>query len=486
MSANLEATTATTPTDDLSAHSFRMLINGSLVDAAETFDVINPATEEILAASPVASVEQLNEAVRAAKQAFPAWTGLPVAERGALLEALAEAIEERADEFARLVTLEQGKPLAASRGDVDAAIAFTRAFAALRPGPEVVRDDDQARIEIHHKPLGVVLAILPWNFPFFQGMYKLAPALLTGNTLVIKPSPTTPLNAMLLGELLVDLFPAGVVNIIGDGGSAGPVLTGHPDVAKISFTGSTAVGKAVLASAASTLKRVTLELGGNDPAIVLDDAEVRKTAAELFKWAFANSGQVCINIKRIYAHSSIYDELCDEIARLAKAAKIGPGLEPDTDFGPLQNAKQFQAAKGYLQLAKEQGTIIAGGNVLDRPGYFVEPTVVRDIGEDSPLVTQETFAPIRSIMSYDDLEDAIARANNSAYGLGASVWGADIERAAAVADRLECGTSWVNQHFALQPDVPFGGRKQSGLGVEFGTEGVNEFTDVHVLNIAKN
>ena len=230
---------------------------------------------------------------------------------------------------------------------------------------------------------------------------------------------------------------------------------------------------------------MTLELGGNDAAIVLDDVDVPAVAQELFKWAFFNCGQVCINIKRIYAPAAMYDELCDEIARLAKAAKVGDGTDPDTQIGPIQNAKQYDAVRGYLERAREDGTIIAGGNVIDRPGFFVEPTVVRDISDQSPLARQETFGPIRSILKYETVDDAIERANATSYGLGNSVWSNDLGRAMKVADRLESGTTWINQHFAIQPDVPFGGRKQSGIGVEFGTDGINEFTAVHVINMAK-
>lgn len=466
-------------------HVWRLLIGGKLVDGNGSADVLDPATENVLATSPVADEAQVDEAVRAAMSAFPAWRDLSFGERGAYLSRVADAIDNKADEFATVVTLEQGKTLAASRGDVDAAIAFTRHFAAIRPEPEVVRDDDEARIEIHRRPLGVVAAILPWNFPFFQGVYKLAPALIMGNTLVMKPAPTTPLNALLLGELLQPILPPGVFNVIGDGGEVGQMLTRHPDVAKVSFTGSTATGKSVMASSAENLKRVTLELGGNDPAIVLDDVDVPAVAKELFNWAFFNCGQVCINIKRIYAPASIYDELCTEIAQLARSAKVGPGMEADTEIGPIQNSRQYETVKKYLDIAERDGEVIAGGNVIGRPGFFVEPTVVRNIDESSPLINEETFGPIRSILRYEDLDDAIKRANASSYGLGSSVWSGDVDRAAEVAAKLESGTTWVNQHFAISPDVPFGGRKQSGLGVEFGTEGLNEFADVHVINIAK-
>ncbi|MGH2937199.1 MAG: aldehyde dehydrogenase family protein [Solirubrobacterales bacterium] len=469
----------------MSERPWRMLIGGELVDGADHQEVLNPATEEILATAPVADEAQLDQAVRAAVDAFPAWRDLSFEERGAYLERIADAIEERAEEITLVVTLEQGKTLEASRADVESSVTWTRHFAGLRPEPQIVRDDDEARIEVHHKPLGVVGAILPWNFPFFQAVYKLAPALMIGNTVVMKPAPTTPLNTMLLGELLQPILPAGVVNVVGDEGGLGAALTAHPDIAKISFTGSTATGKRVMASSADSLKRLTLELGGNDAAIVLDDVDVPAAARDLFQWAFLNSGQVCINVKRIFAGDGIYDEFCEEFAKLGREAKVGPGSDPDTVIGPIQNARQFERVKGYLEIAKRDGNVIAGGDVVDGPGFFVEPTVVRDIDDDSELVNQETFGPIRSILKFDDVEDAVARANASSYGLGGSVWSGDVDRATEIAGRLDSGTVWVNQHFALSPDVPFGGRKESGMGVEWGVEGMNEFTDVQVVNISK-
>ncbi|MBB6375646.1 aldehyde dehydrogenase (NAD+) [Pseudonocardia eucalypti] len=466
------------------AEQYRQLIGGSLEPGADSQDVIDPATGRAFATAPVADADQVDRGVAAARQAFPGWSAKSYDERGAILTRIADLVEENAELIARTVTREQGKSLADSLGDVGAAISYTRYFADWRPDPEVVRDDDEAFVEILRRPLGVVAAIIPWNFPFFQMMYKLGPALITGNTVVVKPAPTTPLNALLLGQLLADVVPAGVVNVVGDAGAVGPLLTAHPDVAKVSFTGSTATGRRVMASAAGTLKRITLELGGNDPGIVLADADVAKTAEGVFTWAFANSGQVCINIKRIFVHSSIYEEFCAELARLADAVVIGPGLGEGARMGPIQNARQFELVRDALELAHDTGTVIAGGTVVEGDGYFVRPTVVRDISEDSSLTAEETFGPIRSVFSYDDIDDVIERANATPYGLGASVWGS-AAAATDIARRLETGTTWVNQHFALSPDVPFGGRKQSGLGSEFGLDGIHAFTDVHVVNVNK-
>jgi acyl-CoA reductase-like NAD-dependent aldehyde dehydrogenase len=470
---------------DLHDRTFKQLIDGQLLDGAFSQPVIDPATGEAFATSPVANETQANQAVLAAARAYVDWQKTTHEERTQVLEQIAVRIEGRRSEIAQIITLENGKPIAAAQGDVDAAVTWLRYFNSLRLDPEVLREDDESRIEVHRKPLGVVLAIVPWNFPFFQTIYKLAPALLAGNTIVIKPAPTTPLNAMLVAEIVHDLVPAGVVNIVGDGGDIGPFLSAHEAVAKVSFTGSIAAGRKVMASGADTLKRVVLELGGNDAAVVLDDADIPTVALGIFQNAFWNTGQVCINIKRIFVHDSQYDDFCAELARLAEGAKVGPGLNPDNEFGPMQNARQLQAAKDALDMAARDGKIIAGGNVIEGPGYFVELTVVRDIDETSSLVAEETFAPVRGVMRYDDLDEVVERANRTDYGLGNSVWGSDVERAAAVARRLESGTVWVNTHCAVAPDVPFGGRKQSGLGVEFGIDGLLEFTDSSVIHIAK-
>lgn len=462
--------------------TFLQLIGGELVPGASEQDVIDPATGRAFARTPVADTAQVDRAVAVAREAFPGWAGLSYDDRAAALDRIIEAVEANAELFARLVTREQGKALAESRSDVEFALNWLRFFSAWRPEREILRDDDEAYVEITRKPLGVVAAIIPWNFPLFQIAYKIGPALITGNTLVVKPSPTTPLSSHVLGRLIAEIVPPGVVNIVGDGDEVGPQLTAHPDVAKVSFTGSTATGRAVMASAADTIKRVTLELGGNDAAIVLPSADVAEAARGIFTWAFANAGQVCISVKRIFVHSSAYDEFCAEIARLADAVVVGPGLADGVEMGPIQNARQYDTVLNALKLAHEHGTVIAGGDVVGSEGYFARPTLVRDIGEDNRLVAEETFGPIRSIFSFDEIDDVVARANATSYGLGSSVWG-DVDEALEVARRLESGTTWVNQHFALAPDTPFGGRKQSGLGSEFGRDGVLAFTDVHVLNV---
>lgn len=464
---------------------YRMLINGQLVGADVNIDVINPATEQTVASCPRASEEQLNQAVAAAKAAGIAWAATPMEDRRAGLLKLADALHARAEEFARLLTQEQGKPLAEATAEVAFTEDFIRYFAGLDLPMKVIEDNDGRRVELHRKPLGVVAAIIPWNFPIFIIAFKLPMALLAGNTIVMKPAPTTPLTALKFGELCAEIFPAGVVNIIADNNELGSLLTRHPDIAKVSFTGSTETGKKVMASAAASIKRVTLELGGNDAGIVLDDADPKTVAPGVFAGAFTNAGQVCIALKRLYVHESIYDAVCDELATLANEAVVDDGLKQGAQIGPLQNKMQYEKVKGFLADASKDGRIIAGGEIPDRPGFFVRPTIVGDIKDGSRLVDEEQFGPILPVIKYKDPEDALARANASPYGLGASVWSSDVERAYELAARLEAGTVWINKHFEVGPSIPFGGAKMSGLGVEFAEEGLAEFTQIRVINIAR-
>lgn len=462
----------------------KMLINGALVDGAATLDVINPATGRAFATIARADAAQVEQAVAAAKAAAPAWAALSYAARGAMLAQLADAIEAHKDEIAHLLTSEQGKPLKQAQGEVMGGIFQLRHFAAQRSEPTVLRETESVRILEHRTPLGVVAAITPWNYPFLMVTQKIGPALITGNTVVLKPAPTTPLCALKLAELARDIFPAGVLNTIIDNNDLGGMLSGHPDVAKVGFTGSTATGRKVLAAGADSLKRITLELGGNDAAIVLDDMDPKEIAPRLFNGAMVNAGQVCLAIKRVYAPASIYDELCTELARLAEAATVDDGANQGAEIGPVQNQMQFDKLLGFLADAEANGTVIAGGKPLDRDGYFIAPTIVRDIPDDARLVREEQFGPVLPVLRYDDVDEVIARANDSEYGLGGTVWGKDLDRAVAVAMKIDSGTVWVNKHLDLPFDVPFGGAKQSGIGREGGDEGLAAYTQRHVVNIA--
>jgi acyl-CoA reductase-like NAD-dependent aldehyde dehydrogenase len=465
--------------------NYSLLIDGRLVAGAHTMPVINPATEEVLVQCPRASVEQLNQAVAAAKAAFPGWAATPIGERRKVIVQMAEAIEKNANELARILTQEQGKPIGDATGETMAMAGFFRYFASLDLPMRVIEDSAGRKVEAHRRPLGVVGAIIPWNFPLMILAFKLPPALLAGNTLVVKPAPTTPLASLKFAELVAGILPPGVLNFVTDANDLGDVLTHHPDVRKISFTGSTATGRKVMASAAETLKRITLELGGNDAGVVLDDAKPKTVAKGIFDGAFMNSGQVCLAIKRLFVHESIYDEMCDELARLCEAAIVDDGLKQGTNLGPLQNKMQYEKVKAFLDDARAHGKIVAGGEVMDRPGYFIRPTIVRDIAEGSRLVDEEQFGPVLPILKYADTDEAIRRANNTSYGLGASVWSSNLERAHDVASKLEAGTVWINKHLDMAPHIPFGGAKTSGLGVEFAEEGLAEFTQLQVINMAR-
>lgn len=464
---------------------YKLLIGGNLVDGDQTMDVINPATEEVLAKCPRASEAQLNEAVAAAKKAFPAWAATPIEERRAKLNEIAEAVKANTDELARLLTAEQGKPLDQAAWEIGGTEGFCRYFASLDLPMNVLEETDERRVEEHRKPLGVVGAITPWNFPLLIVAFKLPPALLAGNTIVLKPAPTTPLATLKLGEIIKDILPPGVVNIITDQNDLGAVLSRHPDVAKISFTGSTDTGKKVMASAAETLKRLTLELGGNDAGIVLDDVDVKKVAPAIFGGAFNNAGQVCLALKRLYVHESIYDSLCDELAGIANNMVVDEGTKQGAQMGPLQNKMQYEKVKGFLEDARRHGKIIAGGEAMDRPGYFIRPTIVRDISDGTKMVDEEQFGPVLPVIKFSDDDDALNRANASPWGLGGSVWSSNLDRAHKLAERMETGTVWINTHMDLTPNIPFGGAKQSGIGTEFGQAGLEEFTQRRVISINK-
>lgn len=462
--------------------TYKFLIDGRMTPGALEMPVLNPATEDVIGFCPRANLEQLNEAVASAKAAFPAWSALPIADRCALIERIADVIDANREELACLLTAESGKPLSDAKDEITWMASFYRFFAAHRLELEVLEDSGSRRIERRRRPLGVVAAIVPWNYPMSISALKVPAALVAGNTCILKPAPTTPLGTLRFADLICDVLPPGVLNVIVDANDLGDALTSHPDVRKVSFTGSTTTGRKVMSSAAATLKRLTLELGGNDPAIVLDDADPKAAAAGIFASAFVNSGQVCFAIKRVYAHEAVYDAVCDELAELAKHTVVDDGMKQGTKLGPLQNKAQFDKVKQFLQDAHKNGTVIAGGKAMGRPGYFVEATIVRDIQDGSRLVDEEQFGPVLPIVRFSQIDDVVRRANSSEFGLGASVWSSDIERARDIAARIDAGTVWVNKHLELPPHIPFGGAKQSGIGVEFGDEGLAEFTQAQIIN----
>ncbi|KAF0186520.1 MAG: aldehyde dehydrogenase family protein [Hyphomonadaceae bacterium] len=466
----------------MKAREYRMLIDGDLIAGSSAFDVINPATAEPFAQCPKADEAILERAITAAKRAFPAWSAKSIEERARLVDKLADALEARAPEFAGLLTSEQGKPLDQAMFEIMGSVFTLRAFAQMRIEAKSIRNANGNLVIEHRTPLGVVAAITPWNFPVILLMNKLGPALVTGNTMVAKPAPTTPLTTLLFGEICKDILPPGVVNIICDQNDLGSKLTSHPDIAKVAFTGSTATGKKVMASAAGGVKRVTLELGGNDAAIVLDDVDPIAAAGKVYDGAMANAGQICVAIKRAYVPEAMYDDVCNELARLAKAAVVDDGANQGTQVGPIQNRMQFEKVKKLLDDARQRGRVLAGGAPLDRPGYFIPPTIIRDLDDDAPLVREEQFGPVLPVLKYSNIDDVIARANDSEYGLGGTVWGRDLDRAIEVAKRIDSGTVWVNQHLAIDPNIPFRGSKQSGIGGELGEAGLHEYTQAHIVN----
>jgi len=473
-------------------NTYQMIINGEPVAAARTFGIVNPATEEVFALVPAGDASHVDAAVKAARAAFPAWSALPDAERAAKVLALAGLLEKHMPELMELVTLETGKPMGGLNNvgagmELGGAMVWTQVTAGLSLPVEVIQDNDEARVVVHRKPVGVVGSITPWNWPLMIAIWHVIPALRAGNTVVLKPSEYTPVATARFVELAQAVLPPGVLNLLTGGGDVGAALTQHEGVDKIVFTGSTRTGKRIMQGAAASLKRLTLELGGNDAAIVLPDVDVQAIAPRLFGAAFHNNGQTCACLKRLYVHDSQYDTVCTELARLAKAVRVGDGLDDATELGPLQNRVQLDIVATLAADARTHGgRILSGGQERKGAGFFFEPTIVADLSNGARLVDEEQFGPILPVIRYSDVEQAIALANDNPNGLGGSVWSSDLARATEVGKRLECGTVWINEHGAVQPDAPFGGVKQSGIGVGFGLHGLVEFTSFQTVKIMKN
>jgi acyl-CoA reductase-like NAD-dependent aldehyde dehydrogenase len=465
---------------------FSLLIDGVATPAPSSLEVINPATGQVFARCPAAGRDELDRAVDAARRAFPSWRDSSYAERAARIRDFCQSLRQHQEELARLLTLEQGKPLAQAKDEINRAASQSEGLTRIPILPQVIEDNEQRRIELQWFPLGVAGIITPWNAPINLAAGPLTSALYTGNCVILKPSPYTPLCTLKLGELAREHFPRGVVNILAGGDDLGRWMTEHPGIDKIGFTGSVDAGKLVMAAAAKTLKRVTLELGGNDAAIVLDDVDPKAIAPKLFFASFVNSGQVCMAIKRIYAHERVYDALCGALAEEARKAKVGSGLDPDTQLGPIQNREQYDRVVGILEDTKRSGArILAGGEVPKSDGYFIPPTIVADIDDSSRLVREEQFGPIVPVLKFTDEEDALRRANDTRYGLSGSVWSSDPERAAALASRLEVGTAWVNHHRATSATVPFGGAKESGIGRVYSEMGLKAYLEPRVVSVLK-
>jgi len=465
---------------------FTMTIGGKAVAGAAEFTVLNPANEQEIGQAPDCSRAQLDEAVAAARAAFPAWSATPIARRREALLAIAGIIAANAEDLKRLLTSEQGKPIDDALYDVMGGAGWCQATSTLDLPVHVIEDGPERRGETRRAPIGVVGAIAPWNFPVILAMFKCAPALLAGNTVMLKPSPFTPLTTLKIGELLRGVIPDGVLNVISGGDSLGPWMTSHPGIDKISFTGSTATGRKVMASASESLKRVTLELGGNDAAIVMGDIDVPALAEQLFWAAFRNTGQICIATKRMYVHKDVYEPLKAALVAYARTVKVGDGAEQGTQMGPIQNLPQYKRVLDLIADAKAKGyDFLIGGEESTAPGYFVPITIIDNPPEASRIVQEEQFGPVLPLLKFDDIDDVVARANASDYGLGASVWSADEAKALEIGARLAAGTVWINETQYISPLGAFGGHKQSGIGSEGALEGLMEYTNAQTIYVRK-
>ena len=463
------------------------LLDAITVPAAEGRAIPDAATGETIGYAPVHGVAELNRAVAAAREAQPAWAALSHAERSAILRRTADEVEAHAEELARIISQEQGKPLngPGARFEAGGCAAWIRNAADTALDPEVVFEAPGTRSELHYGPLGVVGAIGPWNWPAMIAIWQIAPSLRMGNTVVSKPSEYTPLSVLAVVALMNRHLPEGVLTVVSGGRDVGEAIAAHPDIDKVMFTGSTKTGREIVRSSAGNLARLTLEMGGNDPGIILPGTDVKAIAENLFWGVFINTGQTCAALKRLYVHDSQYEEVVTTLAEMAAGMPMGPGLDEGSVLGPLSNKQQFDIVSRLVEDARSRGArIVTGGEAAPELGpHFYRATVVADIDDGAPLVDEEQFGPAIPVIRYTDVDDAVARANASEQGLGASVWGSDVGAAVAVAQRIEAGTVWINQHGTLNPDVPFGGVKGSGYGMEFGREGLKAVSAPKVITI---
>ena len=467
---------------------YKNLIDGEMVDNGEWLEVLNPANEQVVGRVPACGKDELDRAVAAARRAFKDWKKTSPEERQKVVQGIAAAIKENADELFRLLTSEQGKPHAQAQQEIYGAAGLAAAQSTLTLDDVVNQDDDTRLSRTRRVPVGVVGGIVPWNFPVMMAIQKIVPALVAGCTIVLKPSPFTPLTTLRIAELIKDVVPAGTVNIITGEDSLGPMITEHPDIDKITFTGSTATGKKIMEGASGDLKRITLELGGNDASIVLPDADVEKVAEQLFWSSFSNAGQVCIAAKRVYIHKDIYDDLSKAIAEYAKTVVVGDGSQQGTGVGPIQNKKQYERVLELIQDAKDNGYKFLTGGDKDPSGtgYYVPITILDNPPEDARIVAEEQFGPVMPLLKFDSIDEVIERANNSEYGLAGAVWTKDTDKGVEIAEQLETGTVWINEFMHLSPFSPFGGHKQSGFGAEYGVDGLKEFTYPQVITVKRD
>jgi len=471
----------------------RLLIDGQWVDGSKKFDTINPATEEVLTQVVEASSADVDRAVQAARRAFEdrngPWRKLSASERGRLIWKLADLVEKNIDELAELETLDNGKPIFESRYvDMPMVIDVLRYYAGLatKIHGETVNTFETAFTYTLREPVGVVGLIVPWNFPLLLASWKLGPALACGNTLVLKPAEQTPLTTLKLGELAIEAgFPAGVINILTGGPETGKAIVAHPGIDKIAFTGSTAVGKEIMRGASDTLKRVTLELGGKSPNIVFADADIDGAVKGAINGIFYGKGEVCNAGSRLFLESRLRDEFTEKL--VARASKMRPAdpLDPKTRLGAIVSQEQMKTVLAFIGAGKSEGAkLVAGGNrasVNGGKGFFIEPTIFGDVKNDMKIAQEEIFGPVLSVLTFDDIDEVIERANNNPYGLAAAVWTRDVKKAHMVSRRLKAGTVWINTYGLMDAALPFGGYKSSGFGRELGAHAIEHYTEMKTV-----
>jgi acyl-CoA reductase-like NAD-dependent aldehyde dehydrogenase len=462
---------------------FTMTIDGVAVPGSEELAVTDPSTGDLFVRVPDCTRDELDRAVDAARRALPGWKATSYRSRQESLGRIAAVLEKHGDEIASLIVKEQGKPFPAAQGEIRSGLRWSRGIAALELPVRVAEDTPERRVEVHRVPIGVVGAIAPWNYPIVQACWKILPAILAGNTVVLKPSPYTPVATLRLGELLRDALPPGVLNVISGSDRLGPWMTEHPGIDKISFTGSTATGRLVMRSAAATLKRLTLELGGNDAAIVLADADIEKAVEGLTWGAMRNAGQICSATKRIYVHDSIYDRFSEAFARRVASVRFDRPDAGDAEVGPVQNETQFDRVHAILADSRSEGHVFLLGEAASGfdSGYLIRPVIIDNPPDDSRIVVEEQFGPVVPLLRFSEVGEVIDRTNATQYGLGVSIWSADLDRGRELGMAIECGTVWINETQYVSPDFPFGGHKQSGMGAENGIEGLLAYTETQTL-----
>lgn len=484
--------TATRPQPQVKIGPTQLLINNEWVESVskKKFATINPATGEVICEVAEADAADVDKAVQAARKAFNGeWRQISATARGNLLYRLADLIEENLDELARLETLDNGKPINDSVGDIESVIACYRYYAgwADKVQGKTIPINGPYFCYTRHEPVGVVGQIIPWNFPLLMQAWKLAPALATGNTVVMKTAEQTPLSALRVGELIVEAgFPAGVVNILsGYGPTAGAAIAYHHDIDKVAFTGSTEVGHLIMEAAAkSNLKRVTLELGGKSPNIVFADANIDAAIQAAHEAIFFNQGQCCSAGSRLFVEAKIYDEFVNRSVEIARQRTVGDPFDPNTQQGPQVDQEQFNRVMSYIESGQREGAqMLYGGNKVGDRGYFITPTVFADVRDEMKIAQEEIFGPVMSIIKFQDVEEVIQRANNTMYGLAAAVWTQDITKAHAIANNVRAGTVWVNCYDVFDAAAPFGGFKQSGMGRELGEYGLQQYTEIKTVTV---